>query len=130
MPRPYRYSLSRLPATWKVGYTLVTMGTVKIHNAKDEFTAVSLRDMLLQAGIPAMIKTNEVAGYNLNITWGDVVGYGDILVHEENEEKARELIGGFLGKLGELAEMDEDELADLALNAELSEDELEERDEI
>jgi hypothetical protein len=113
-----------------IGYTLITMGTVKIHNAVDEFTALSLRDMLLQAGIPAMIRTNQVAGYNLNITWGEVVGYGDILVNEEDEERARELIGGFLGKLGELGELSEEEMDSLALSAEPSEDELVERDEI
>jgi len=113
------------------------MGTVAIYNAVDEFTAVSLRDMLQQAGIPAMIKTNQVAGYNLNITWGALVGYGDILVNEEDEERARELIGGFLGTLGELSELDDEDLADDddPLDDDdseypLSEDELEERDEI
>lgn len=88
------------------------MGTVAIYNAVDEFTAVSVRDMLQQAGIPAMIKTNQVAGYNLNITWGALVGYGDILVNEKDEERARELVAGFLGTLGELSELSEEELAE------------------
>ncbi len=87
--------------------------------------------MLLQAGIPAMIQTNEVPGFGRLFQMGSYrVGFGDILVNEEHEERAKELIGGFLGKLGELAEMDEDELEEHALDAELSEDELLERDEI
>lgn len=109
----------------------MTMGTVKIYNASDEFTAVSLRDMLQQAGIPAMIQSNEVPGFGQMFTAGVRVGFGDILVNEEDEEKARELIGGFLGKLGELAELDEDDdLEDWDPEYPLSEDELEERDEI
>lgn len=76
------------------------MDKISVYKAPSEFLALTIKDMLDENGIPCMIRTDQVAGYNFTPR-----GYfGDILVYSEDEDKARELIGGFQGTLGELAE--------------------------
>ena len=76
------------------------------YKAGDEFTAISVRDMLLQRGIATMIRKNEIPMYGgltlINEPWGEV------LVEEENLNRAIELTAGFLGTLGELEEAEEE----------------------
>lgn len=80
------------------------MGLVVVYEAVDELTALSVRDLLLQNGVPAMIRSAEVSAF------GGAVGgfncWGEVLANEENLEKALELIAGFEGTLGELAELE------------------------
>lgn len=80
------------------------MGLVVVYEAVDELSALSVRDLLLQNSIPAVIRSEEVSAF------GGAVGgfncWGEVLVNEENIEKALELIGGFEGTLGELAELE------------------------
>jgi hypothetical protein len=84
------------------------MELVPVYVAVDEFMAVSVRDLLLQNGVPAVIKTAPgIEGY-LSIIGGRAMYQGDVLVSPADEDRALELIGGFLGTLGELAEADEE----------------------
>ena len=80
------------------------MEQVYIYDAEDAFSGQALADMLVQSGIPAMAVEDAVAGYGF--TSGQM-GKSRILVNEEDAEKASELIGGFLGTLGSLAESDQ-----------------------
>ena len=81
------------------------MGLVSIYRASDEFHALTIRDLLLQSGIGAMIRSEEIpmsGGFTiLRRPWGEV------LVEEADVNKAIELIAGFEGTLGELGEADE-----------------------
>lgn len=76
------------------------MAKVSVYQAASEFMAITIRDMLDENRIPCMIRSDQTAGYNFTPR----AYYGDILVFEEDEDRARELIGGFEGTLGELAE--------------------------
>jgi hypothetical protein len=67
----------------------------RIHIAPDEFTAITLREMLKGHDIKAMILRFET-------TWLDGLpkmmkgGWGEVLVDEKDVEKAEELINEFL----------------------------------
>jgi len=67
----------------------------RVHKAPDEFTAITLREMLSGHGIRAMIRRYET-------TWLDGLpkvmkgGWGEVLVDEADFEKAEELINEFL----------------------------------
>ena len=79
---------------------------VKVYDLHDEFTAVSLKDLLEQNGIPSMVRKNEVPGFGFAF---DHRTWAELLVNEQDAEKALELIAGFMGSLGELAEADDSE---------------------
>ncbi|MEZ5338637.1 MAG: DUF2007 domain-containing protein [bacterium] len=76
------------------------MAKVSVFQAVSEFQALTIRDMLDENGLPCMIRSDQTAGYNFTPR----AFYGEILVFEEDEDRARELIGGFMGTLGQLAE--------------------------
>jgi len=79
------------------------MALVAVYRADQEFLALTIRDMLRDNGIGAMIKKDIIAGFNFDI--GSTGGiWGEVLVEEEEFNKALELIGAFQGTLGELAE--------------------------
>jgi len=80
------------------------MGLVVVYEAADEFSALSVRDLLQQNGVPAMIRSEEVSAFGGAITGFNC--WGEVLANEEDLEKALELIGGFEGTLGELAELE------------------------
>lgn len=61
---------------------------------------MTIKDMLDENGIACMIRSDQTAGYNFTPRGY----YGDILVFSEDEDRALELIGGFQGTLGQLAE--------------------------
>lgn len=77
------------------------MSLVIVFTATSEFQALTLRDLLQQNDIPAMLKSSIVPGYNFNVINPSV--WGDVLVNDVHVERARELIVGFYGTLGELA---------------------------
>jgi len=61
----------------------------------DEFMAHTLRDLLEQNGVPAMIHSFQIPAYDglarvMRPVWGE------ILVEEADMDKAKELIEGFL----------------------------------
>ena len=75
-----------------------------VFHANSEFDGISVRDLLLQAGIPAMLTAaSGVSGY-LNIYMGSLVWHGEVQVFARDIEKAEELVCGFLGTLGMLEE--------------------------
>jgi len=78
------------------------MSLVIVFTATSEFQALTVRDLLQQNNVPAMLKSSVVPGYNFNVINPSI--WGDVLVDEVNIERARELVVGFYGTLGELAE--------------------------
>lgn len=103
---------------------------VKVYTAHQEHEAVWIKDLLEQNSIPAVIRHNEVPGYGL-VSSLEISGWGDVLVHEDNAERAMELVAAFRWTLGELVELEEaDDIDSWEPDYPLSEDELEERDEI
>jgi hypothetical protein len=77
---------------------------VKVYEAPDELMANSIAALLQKDGIKAIIDSHESRAFpglaeELDGRWGDV------LVHTRDENKSLELIGGFLGSLGELGEV-------------------------
>jgi hypothetical protein len=83
------------------------MKLVVTFKAANEFEALTIRDLLRQHDVPATIRSREFpmldAASMMYSFWGEV------LVHEENLARATELIAGFKGSLGELAEAEEPE---------------------
>ena len=76
------------------------MEKVSVFQATSEFQALTIRDMLDENRVPCIIRTNIIAGFDFSLKGC----FGDILVFAEDEDRARELIGGFMGTLGQLAE--------------------------
>ena len=88
------------------------METVVVYDATDELMANSIRDLLLQSGIGSMIRPRHVPGYGGLMADPLKFGtWGEVLVYDKDLEKAEELIAGFLGTLGMLAEADLEEQA-------------------
>lgn len=90
------------------------MDTVVIYEATDELMANSVRDLLLQSGIGAVLRQRHLPGYGIRDPLKFGV-WGEVLVYAQDREKAEELIAGFLGTLGMLEEAD---LAQQAMAAE------------
>jgi hypothetical protein len=91
------------------------METVVVYNATDELLANSVRDLLLQNGIGAMVRPRHFAAYGVLVPDLNMSGiWGEVLVYDKDMERAEELIAGFLGTLGLLAEA---ELSDAELEA-------------
>jgi hypothetical protein len=85
----------------------------KVYNTNDELLAYSVRDLLLQNGVPALLRTYDglaMAGIAPEV----VGGFADVEVEAEDYERALELIGGFLGTLGELKEAGDENPPDAA----------------
>lgn len=57
--------------------------------------AQSLKDLLEQNGIPAMVHSYQIPAYD-GIAQMMRPAWGEVLVEEENLEAARELVEGFL----------------------------------
>jgi hypothetical protein len=81
------------------------MALTTVYTAQDEFLALSIRDLLAADGIQCLLFSNELPGFG-GVTWLDRP-WGEVRVEEEDADRALELIGGFLGSLGELTELDE-----------------------
>ena len=80
------------------------MALVTVYTANDEFIALAIRDMLADEGIPCMVFSNELPSFG-GMTFLDRP-WGEVRVDDEQADRAAELIGGFLGSLGELSEME------------------------
>lgn len=66
-----------------------------VYRPADEFMANTLRDLLEQSGIPAMIHSFQIPAYDglarvMRPVWGEV------LVEEQDWDRAKEVIEGFL----------------------------------
>jgi hypothetical protein len=71
-----------------------------VHKPADEFMANSVRDLLEQNGIPALIRSFQIPAYDglarvMRPVWGEV------LVEEEDLSRAKELVDGFLASEAE-----------------------------
>lgn len=79
------------------------MALVSVYQAADEFMALTVRDLLQEQGIGAMIRKDVIAGFNfdMGVSGGS---FGEVLVEEDDANHALELIGAFRGTLGELKE--------------------------
>lgn len=65
--------------------------------------ALTVRDMLRENGIIAMIRNNTIAGFNVDMHRSGGA-FGEVLVNAEDVNRAQELIGAFRGTLGQLEE--------------------------
>ncbi len=87
------------------------MANITVYSSFDELQLRSILDLLLQNGVPAMLTGNLGT---VNIILPQVTSEGEIVIDEADAERALELISGFEGTLGELAELepeDEDHLS-------------------
>ena len=71
------------------------MALKAVFKPADEFMANTVRDLLEQSGIPALIHSYQIPAYDglarvMRPVWGEV------LVEEADLERARELVDGFL----------------------------------
>ncbi len=71
------------------------MALKPVYKPADEFMANSVRDLLEQNGIPALIRSFQIPAYDglarvMRPVWGE------ILVEEEDLARAKELVDGFL----------------------------------
>ncbi len=73
---------------------------VSVYKAPDEFMAQTIESLLTLNGIKTILKSYQVPLYDSIMTFikGD---WGELLVKEEDQTKASELIKGFLSEKGE-----------------------------
>ena len=71
------------------------MALKTIYKAPDEFMANSVKDLLEQEGIPAMIRSFQVPAYD-GIARMMRPNWGEVLVSETDMDRARELLDSFL----------------------------------
>ena len=73
---------------------------VNVYKAPDEFMAQTIESLLTLNGIKTILKSYQVPLYDSIVTFikGD---WGELLVREEDQTKASELIKGFLSEKGE-----------------------------
>ncbi len=71
------------------------MGLISVYRAENEFMANTIRDLLEQNGIPAMVRSFQIPAYDgvaqmMRPVWGEV------MVEKEDLERAKEVVEGFL----------------------------------
>jgi hypothetical protein len=71
-----------------------------LYKAPDEFMANSVKALLEQEGIPAMVRSFQVPAYD-GIARMMRPNWGEVLVNDEDMGRARELLEGFLAADGE-----------------------------
>ncbi len=71
------------------------MSLKSLYRAPDEFMANSVKDLLEQDGIPAMIHSFQIPAYD-GIAKMMRPDWGEVLVEESDMDRARELLDGFL----------------------------------
>lgn len=70
---------------------------VAVHQATTEFEAMTIRDLLENAGVRVMVRSRLVPGYAVPTMVGDQAGiWADILVLPEQEAEARRVIADYL----------------------------------
>jgi hypothetical protein len=68
-----------------------------VHTAATEVEAVMLKGLLEDAGIPVLLRSHLVPGYNTRIP----PGWGDLFVPDERLREAKTLIAEYLAAVSE-----------------------------
>ncbi|HLW61304.1 MAG TPA: DUF2007 domain-containing protein [bacterium] len=70
----------------------------KVHTATTEVEAVMLQGMLEDAGIPVLLRSNLIPGYNRPVggAWD-----GDLFVPDDRAAEAADLVAGYLKSVKE-----------------------------
>ena len=71
------------------------MPLVTVYRAPDELMANTIKDLLDQNGVPAFMRSFQIPAYD-GIAQVMRPNWGEVLVEEDNLERARELVEGFL----------------------------------
>jgi hypothetical protein len=74
-----------------------------VYKPADEFMANTVRDLLEQSGIPALIHSYQLPAYD-GIARVMRPAWGEVLVEETDLERARELVRGFLDDAADATE--------------------------
>ncbi len=77
-----------------------------VYRPSDEFMANTLRDLLEQHGIPAMIHSFQIPAYD-GLAMVMRPAWGEVLVEEQDWDRAKEVVEGFLATETNLPESDE-----------------------
>jgi hypothetical protein len=80
------------------------MAYATVYTSNSEFMLLSVLDLLREEGIPVFADGNLGV---INLVLPQITSTGSIQVNAEDAERALELIAGFQGTLGELAEAEE-----------------------
>ena len=73
---------------------------VAVHEATNEFEAMTICNLLESNGLRAMARSRVVPGYGVPMMAGDQAGiWADILVLREQEAEARRIIAEYLAAL-------------------------------
>lgn len=83
---------------------------VVVHRVPDEISGVLLRGVLESQGIPAILRSAQVAGYGLSLKrdW-TTIAWGELLVAAGQAEEARGILAEYLAALrqgGEVTDAD------------------------
>lgn len=79
------------------------MALTAVYKPADEFMANTVRDLLEQSGIPALIHSYQLPAYD-GIARVMRPAWGEVLVEETDLERARELVRGFLDDAADATE--------------------------
>ncbi|NPV14251.1 DUF2007 domain-containing protein [candidate division WOR-3 bacterium] len=71
------------------------MALIAVYRAENEFMANTIKDLLENNGIPAMIHSFQIPAYD-GIAQVMRPAWGEVLVREEDSAPAKDLIQGFL----------------------------------
>lgn len=74
-----------------------------LYKAPDELMANSVRDLLEENGVAAMVRSFQIPAYD-GIAKMMRPDWGQVLVDDEDWERAKELLDGFLASAEELPE--------------------------
>ena len=79
------------------------MALTAVYKPADELMANTVRDLLEQSGIPALIHSYQLPAYD-GIARVMRPAWGEVLVEESDLERARELVRGFLDDAADATE--------------------------
>lgn len=71
------------------------MALIAVYRAENEFMANTIKDLLENNGIPAMIHSFQIPAYD-GIAQVMRPAWGEVLVREEDSTPAKDIIQGFL----------------------------------
>ncbi|MEO0019811.1 MAG: DUF2007 domain-containing protein [candidate division WOR-3 bacterium] len=81
------------------------MALKPVYKAENELMANTIRDLLEQSGIPALIHSFQIPAYD-GVAQMMRPAWGEVLVQEDDFERAQEVIQGFLAGETEKGEGD------------------------
>jgi len=87
-------------------YTTFLMALKVVYQPANELMANTIRDLLEQSGIPALIHSFQIPAYDSLATVMRPV-WGEVLVAEEDEARAQEIVAGFLASDAESGDTNE-----------------------